>query len=189
MFKNVYLNKFYDLNLCFIWINLNSLTSNYNYCCYNCFHQLSNLRKVLATPMFMLDKIVTEAQAEEFVGFVTKKFKSVENLKDWLNPISDELGIIAQAKFTMFFHENDTIQRKQRDFLMLNFGENKNIIFVGSVYENWRDNSVFGTVDFSEEQNYAKTFFDLQSKNEQYMEHLKQTEKMYNEIHSIAQCM
>ena len=138
--------------------------------------------------MFMLDKIVTASQAEEFVGFVTKKFQSVETLKDWLNPIFDELGVISQAKFTMSFHGNDQLKRKQRNFLMLNFGENKNIIFVGSVYENWRDNSVFGTVDFSEEQNYAKTFFDLQSKNEQYMEHLKQTEKMYNEIHAIAQC-
>lgn len=139
--------------------------------------------------MFMLDKIVTEAQAEEFVGFVTKKFQSVETLKDWLNPISDEFGVLAQAKFTMSFHENDQLKRKQRNFLMLNFGENKNIILVGSVYENWRENAIFGTVDFSEEQNYAKTFFDLQAKNEQYMEHLKQTEKMYNEILTIAQFM
>lgn len=138
--------------------------------------------------MFMLDKIVTEAQAEEFVGFVTKKFQSVETLKDWLNPIFDELGVISQAQFTMSFHGNDQLKRKQRNFLMLDLGEKKTIIFVGNVYENWRDNAIFGTVDFSEEQNYAKTFFDLRAKNEQYMEHFKQTEKMYNEIHAIAQC-
>lgn len=77
---------------------------------------------------------------------------------------------------------------KQRDFLMLSFGANQTIIFVGNVYENWRDNCIYGTVDFSEEQNYAKTFFDLRAKNEQYIEHLKQTETMYNEIHTIAQC-
>jgi len=136
----------------------------------------------------MFTKITTEEQAKEFIEFATKKFQSIENLKDWLNPISDEFGVLAQAKFTMSFHGNDQLKRKQRNFLMLNFGENKNIILVSSVYENWRENAIFGTVDFSEEQNYAKTFFDLQAKNEQYMEYLKQTEKMYNEIHSIAQC-
>ena len=135
----------------------------------------------------MFTKITTETQAQEFVEFAAKKFQSIEKLKDWLNIISDELGVISQDQFIMSCHGNDQYKRKQRNFLMLNFGENKNIIFVGNVYENWRDNSVFGTVDFSEKQDYAKTFFYLLAKNEQYMEHWKQTEKMYNEIHSIAQ--
>lgn len=137
----------------------------------------------------MFTKITTEEQAKEFADFVNKKFQSVETLKDWLNPISDELGVVSQAQFTIVCHSNDKNQRKQRCFLMLDLGEKKTIIFVGNVYENWRDNSVFGTVDFSEKQNYAKTFFDLRAKNEQYMEHLKQTEKMYDEIHTIAKFM
>ena len=137
----------------------------------------------------MFTKITTETQAQEFIEFATKKFQSIEKLKDWLNPISDELGVVSQAEFTLICLGNDKNQRKKRHFLMLDLGEKKTIIFVGNVYENWRDNSVFGTVDFSEEQNYAKTFFDLRAKNEQYIEHLKQTEKMYNEIHTIAQFM
>ena len=137
----------------------------------------------------MFTKITTETQAQEFIEFATKKFQSIEKLKDWLNPISDELGVNSQAQFTIFCHGNDKNQRKQRCFLLLDLGEKKTIIFVGNVYENWRDNAIFGTVDFSEKQNHAKTFFDLRAKNEQYMEHLKQTETIYNEIHIIAQFM
>lgn len=144
-------------------------------------------KKGLAT--FMFTQITTEEQAKEFVEFVTKKFQSVETLKDWLNPISDELGVVSQAEFTLICLGNDKNQKNKRHFLFLDLGEKKTIIFVGNVYENWRDNTIFGTVDFSEEQNYAKTFFDLRAKNDQYMEHFKQTEKMYNEIHTIAKFM
>ena len=138
--------------------------------------------------MSMVTKIITETQAQEFVEFATKEFKSVETLRDWLPPITDKLGVISQAEFTLICLGNDKNQRKKRHFLLLDLGEKKTIIFVGNVYENWRDNCIYGTVDFSEEQNYAKTFFDLRAKNEQYIEHLKQTETMYNEIHAISQC-
>lgn len=114
--------------------------------------------------MLMFSKIVTENQAEELVEFVTKKFQSVDTLKDWLNPISDELGIIRQVQYTIYCPKNDKNKRKQRNFLRLNFGENKNIIFVGDVYENWHDNAIFGIVDFSEEQNHVKTLINLWSK-------------------------
>lgn len=114
--------------------------------------------------MLMFSKIVTENQAEELVEFVTKKFQSVDTLKDWLNPISDELGIIRQVQYTIHCPKNDKNKRKQRNFLRLNFGENKNIIFVGDVYENWHDNAIFGIVDFSEEQNHVKTLINLWSK-------------------------
>lgn len=139
--------------------------------------------------MSMFTQITTEEQAKEFVEFVTKKFQSVETLRDWIQPISDELGVVSKAQITIFCHGNNKNQIKERCFLMLDLGEKKTILFVGNVYENWRDNCVYGTVDFSEEQNYAKTFFDLRAKNEQYMEHFKQTEKMYNEIHTIARFM
>ena len=112
--------------------------------------------------MLMFAKIFTETQAEELVEFVTKKFQSVETLKDRLNPISDELGIIRQEQYTIPYPKNDKNKRKQ--FLRLNFSENKNIIFVGDVYENWHDNAIFGIVDFSEEQNHVKTLVDLWSK-------------------------
>ena len=134
----------------------------------------------------MFTKIVTENQADELVEFVTEKFKSLDNLIDWLNPISDELGVVAQTQFTVPCNENDSYQRKQRNFLMLNFGNNKTIIFVINVHKNWRDNHIFGIVDFSEGQKHAKTFVDLQLKNEQYINHLKQTQEMYKEIHKIA---
>ncbi len=134
----------------------------------------------------MFTKIVTENQADELVEFVTEKFKSLDNLIDWLNPISDELGIVSQTQFTVPCNENDSYQRKQRNFLMLDFGKNKTIIFVINVHKNWRDNHIFGIVDFSEGQKHAKTFVDLQLKNEQYINHLKQTQEMYKEIHKIA---
>jgi hypothetical protein len=114
--------------------------------------------------MFMLDKIVTADQAEELIEFVTKKFQSVETLKDWLNPISDELGIVRQVQYIIPCPKNEKNNRKQRNFLRLNFGENKNIIFVGDIYENWHDDAILGIVDFSEEQNHVKTLIDLWSK-------------------------
>lgn len=45
----------------------------------------------------MFTKIVTENQADELVEFVTEKFKSLDNLIDWLNLISDELGVVKDS--------------------------------------------------------------------------------------------
>lgn len=134
----------------------------------------------------MFTKIVTETQAEELVEFATQKFNLFDLLTNWLNPIYDELGVVAQAQFTIHCSNNDSYQRTQRHFLMLNFGTNKTIIFVGNVYKNWRENYISGKVDFSGEQTYAKQFFDLQSKNEQYIEHLKQAEETYNELQTLG---
>ena len=53
--------------------------------------------------MSMVTKIITETQAQEFVEFATKEFKSVETLRDWLKPITDTLGVISQAEFTVIF--------------------------------------------------------------------------------------
>lgn len=133
----------------------------------------------------MFAKIVTENQAEELVEFVTKNFQSVETLKDWLNPISDELGVVRQGQYTMPCPKNNKYQRRQRNFLRLNFGENKNIIFVGYVYENWRNNIIFGIVNFSGEQDDVKTLIDLWPKMIVH-ENCRKTETMYNEIHTIT---
>ncbi len=135
--------------------------------------------------MFMFTKIITENQAKEFVQFATKKFKMVEHLRDWILPVSDELGVVPKTEFTIICLGNDKAQIKQRRFLMLELGENKTIIFVGNVYQNWHNNTILGTVDFSEEQNHVKTFIDLQVKNEQYFEQLKQTEKMHYEVQNM----
>ena len=57
--------------------------------------------------MPMFTKITTETQAQEFVEFATKEFKSVENLRDWIPPLTDKLGVISQAEITLICLGND----------------------------------------------------------------------------------
>lgn len=128
----------------------------------------------------MFTKITTEEQAKEFAHFASDKFKSINNLKDWLNPIADDLGIVEQVEFSipMPFRGHYEKDMKQRDFLMLTFGENQTVVFVGKVYENWRNNFMSVIVDFSDKDNYSKKIIDLKNKHEARI-------KLTSEIHSI----
>jgi hypothetical protein len=146
--------------------------------------------------LFSFAKIITENQAKEFVQFVAEEFKTIGKLKEFINPISDELGVISQAEFTMpVYDKNNPTQLQERNCLMLNFGENKTIIFVGNYYEDSFANFIYGTIDFSEKQYYAATFTYLKTKNEQYLEYLEQfgksdkTEKIYKQMITIADFM
>lgn len=130
----------------------------------------------------MFTKITTEEQARGLAQFVTEKFNSIDNLQDWLNPISDDLGITEQVEFSVPFQPFYDNQSKQRDFLMLSFGINKTVVFIGNVYENWRDNFISVIVDFSDEENYSKTIIDLKNKNDALSE-------LNNEIYSILRDM
>lgn len=67
---------------------------------------------------------------------------------------------------------------QQRDFLMLSFGANQTVVFVGNVYENWRNNFMSVIVDFSDKDNYSKKIIDLKNKHEARIE-------LTNQIHSI----
>ena len=51
----------------------------------------------------MFTKITTEEQAKEFAHFASDKFKSINNLKDWLNPIIGDLGVVEQVEFSIHF--------------------------------------------------------------------------------------
>lgn len=75
----------------------------------------------------MFTKITTEEQAKEFAHFVSDKFKSISNLKDWLNPISGDLGVIEKLEFSIPIPFRPHYEMKQRDFLMLSFGANKTV--------------------------------------------------------------
>lgn len=128
----------------------------------------------------MFTKITTEEQAKEFAYFASDKFKSINNLKDWLNPIAGDLGVVEQVEFSIPipFQAHYEKDMKQRDFLMLSFGVNKTIVFVGKVYENWRNNFMSVIVDFSDKDNYSKKIIDLKNKHEARI-------KLTSEIHSI----
>lgn len=146
--------------------------------------------------LFSFAKIVSETQAKEFVEFAVEKFQRIEQLKDFIKHISDELGVVSQSQFTMpIYDENNPTEIENRDCLMLNFGTNKTIIFVGNCYKDSFINFIYSTIDFSEEQNYAKSFTYLQAKNEQYLEYLEQfgksakTERIYNQMITIADFM
>ena len=138
-------------------------------------------------------KIITNSQAKEFAEFITEEFQRIGQLEDFIKPISDELGIVKQECFTTpVFNKNNPTQIEERECLMLTFGENKTIIFVGNVYADSRNDFIYSTIDFSEKQYHAKTFIYVQTiKNEQYLEALEagnmdKAKKFYNEIGTIA---
>lgn len=126
----------------------------------------------------MFTKITTHEQAKEFAHFVSDKFKSINNLKDWLNPITGDLGVVEQVEFSIHFPPSYKKDMKQRDFLMFSFGANQTVVFVGNVYENWRNNFMSVIVDFSDKDNYSKKIIDLKNKNDARIE-------LTSEIHSI----
>lgn len=130
----------------------------------------------------MFTKITTEEQAKDFAYFACDRFKSINNLKDWLNPITGDLGVVEQVEFSIPFQPHYEKDMKQRDFLMLSFGANQTVVFVGNVYENWRNNFMSVIVDFSDEENYSKKIIDLKNKNDA-------RSKLDNEIYSILRDM
>lgn len=130
----------------------------------------------------MFTKITTHEQAKEFADFANNKFKSIHNLKDWLNPIAGDLGVVEQVEFSVPFQPYYEKDMKQRDFLMLSFGANQTVVFVGNVYENWRNNFMYVIVEFSDKDNYSKKIIDLKNKNDE-------RSKLDKEIYSILQNM
>ena len=143
--------------------------------------------------LFSFAKIVSESQAKEFVEFAMEKFQNIGQLQDFIKHISTELGVVAQVQFTMpVFNKNNPTQIEERECLMLTFGENKTIIFVGNVYADSCNDFIYSTIDFSEKQYHAKTFIYVQTiKNEEYLEALEagnmdKAKKFYNEIGTIA---
>lgn len=126
----------------------------------------------------MFTKITTYEQAKEFADFANNKFNSINNLKDWLNPITGDLGVVEQVEFSIHFPPSYKKDMKQRDFLMLSFGINQTVVFVGNVYENWRENYIYVIIDFSDKDNYSKKIIDLKNKNDARI-------ALTNEIHSI----
>lgn len=143
--------------------------------------------------LFSFAEIVSESQAKEFVEFAMEKFQSIGQLNDFIKHISAELGVVSQSEFTMpVYEENNPTEIENRDCLMLNFGENKTIIFVGNCYKDYCNDFIYSTIDFSEQQYHANTFVYIQTtKNKQYLEALEagnmdKAKKFYNEIGTIA---
>lgn len=120
-------------------------------------------------------KIINESQAKEFAEFMTEEFQRIGQLEDFIKPISDELGVVSQSQFNMpVFNKNNPTQIEERECLMLKFGENKTIIFVGNIYADSCNNFIYSTIDFSKQQYHSHTFTYLQTtKNKQYLEALE----------------
>lgn len=141
----------------------------------------------------MFTKITTESQAKEFVESVENEFPTIGHLTDWLKRYSDDIGVVKQEQFTIpVFDKNNPTEMEERHCLMLNFGENKTIIFVGNEYENSCRNFIYSTIDFSAKQYHANTFIYVQTtKNKQYLEALEsgnmnKAKETYKEIGTIA---
>ena len=120
-------------------------------------------------------KIINESQVKEFAEFMTEEFQKIGQLEYFIKPISDELGIVKQERFnTPVFNKNNPTQIEERECLMLKFGGNKTIIFVGNIYADSCNNFICSTIDFSEQQYHFHTFTYLQTtKNKQYLEALE----------------
>lgn len=70
----------------------------------------------------MFQKIYTEEDAQQFVDFVQKEFKTIPPLMEWLKPVSERLGIVH-----MTHHSIDFGKIKQH-YLFLSIDSNKSII-------------------------------------------------------------
>ena len=114
--------------------------------------------------LLLFAKIITENQAKEFAEFMTEEFQRIGQLEDFIKPISNELGVISQSQFTIpVFNKKNPTQIEQQECLMVNFGGNKTIIFVGNCYEDSRNNFIYSTIDFSKQQYHYHTFTYLQT--------------------------
>lgn len=138
-------------------------------------------------------KIINESQAKEFAEFMTEEFQRIGQLEYFIKPISDELDIVKQERFnTPVFNKNNPTQIEERECLMLKFGENKTIIFVGNIYADSCNNFICNTIDFLEKQYHDQNFTYLQTtKNKQYLEALEagnmdKAKEIYKEIGTIG---
>lgn len=130
----------------------------------------------------MFQKIYTEEDAQQFVDFVQKEFKTIPPLMEWLKPVSERLGIVH-----MTHHSIDFGKIKQH-YLFLSIDSNKSIILVGHQFE-LNDNVITATVDFTDEQKSYLIFEQITNKVKRYHELHKKIQELQNDMYDLTKAL
>lgn len=130
----------------------------------------------------MFQKLYTEDAAQNFVDFAQKEFKTIPKLMEWLQPVSEHLGINAMVHHTVNFN------KVTYHYLWLTIDSNKSIFFVGHQFER-NDNCITATVDFTDEQKTYSIFKEVSNKVKRYHEIHKELEILQNDICELTKAL
>lgn len=130
----------------------------------------------------MFQKLYTEDAAQNFVDFAQKEFKTIQKLMEWLQPVSEHLGINAMVHHTVNFN------KVTYHYLWLTIDSNKSIFFVGHQFER-NDNCITATVDFTDEQKTYSIFKEVSNKVKRYHEIHKELEILQNDICELTKAL
>lgn len=130
----------------------------------------------------MFQKIHTEEDAQQFVDFVKKEFKTIPPLMEWLQPVSERLGIIHKAHYSIDFG------KIKLHYLWLSIDSNKSIILVGHQFEH-NDNVITATIDFTDEQKSYLLFEEVTNKVKRYHEIQKEIQDLQNDMYDLTKAL
>lgn len=132
--------------------------------------------------IIMFQKIYTEDTAQNFVDFVQKEFKTIPKLMEWLQPVSERLGI------NHMIHHSITIPHGTLHYLYLTIDSNKSIILVGHQFER-NDHCITATVDFTDEQKSYSIFEEVGNKVKRYHEIQQEIQILQNDIYDLTKAL
>lgn len=130
----------------------------------------------------MFQKIYTEENAQQFVDFVQKEFKTIPPLMEWLQPVSERLGIIHKTHYSIDFG------KIKLHYLWLSIDSNKSIILVGHQSEH-NDNVITATIDFTDEQKSYLIFEEVTNKVKRYHEIQKEIQDLQNDMYDLTKLL
>lgn len=130
----------------------------------------------------MFQKIYTEKDAQQFVDFVQKEFKTIPPLMEWLQPVSERLGIIHKTHYSIDFG------KIKLHYLWLSIDSNKSIILVGHQSEH-NDNVITATIDFTDEQKSYLIFEEVTNKVKRYHEIQKEIQDLQNDMYDLTKLL
>lgn len=130
----------------------------------------------------MFQKNYTEEDAQQFVDFVQKEFKTIPPLMEWLQPVSERLGIIHKTHYSIDFG------KIKLHYLWLSIDSNKSIILVGHQSEH-NDNVITATIDFTDEQKSYLIFEEVTNKVKRYHEIQKEIQDLQNDMYDLTKLL
>lgn len=130
----------------------------------------------------MFQKLYTEENAQQFVDFVQKEFKTIPPLMEWLQPVSERLGINHMT------HHSIVFGKITQHYLFLSIDSNKSIILVGHQFER-NDDVITATVDFTDEQKSYLIFEEVVNKVKHYHELQKEMQELQNNIYDLTKSL
>lgn len=130
----------------------------------------------------MFQKLYTEENAQQFVDFVKKEFKTIPPLMEWLQPVSERLGIIHNAHYSI------DLGKIKLHYLWLSIDSNKSIILVGHQFEH-NDNVITATIDFTDEQKAYLIFEEVTNKVKRYHEIHKEIQELQNDMYDLTKAL